>query len=274
MQLDLNIMNKQITLLLLSLVLINSCSKVKLEDIQISSKETISSYIVNDDYPLYYFLPNNYTEENKYPVIYLLDGDWHTERVAKEISQLWKNKVIPACILVGIGNSEKRFRDYTFPADKHNKGSGHADKFYMFLRDELLPHVESNYSIDSTQRIIAGHSLGGYFSLYSLFQSKNETPLFSGFIAASASISWVNGYLFGLEKQLSDKLDDLNCSLYLSVGSDEGVSTNVLIEEMYERLKNQNYPNFRAEHKVFKGKAHEGVSIPGFIEGLKFNLNK
>ena len=266
-------MNKQIILFLLSILLIISCSKEELEDIQISYKETVNSQIVNDDFPIYYFLPDSYTEKKQYSIIYLLDGDWHTERVAQEINQLWKDNEIPECILVGIGNSEERFRDYSYPADKYNEGSGHADKFYKFLRDELLPHVESNYSVDTTQRIIAGHSLGGFFTLYAMFQSENETPLFSGYIAASASIFWVDGYLFGLEEQLSDKSDDLNCSLYLSAGSDEGVSINVLIEEMYERLKSRNYPNFQTEYNIFKRKAHEGASIPGFVEGIKFNLN-
>ena len=265
-------MIKQIIFFLLSSFLINSCTKDELADIQISNKETITSQIVKDDYPIYYFLPNSYTSEKQYPIIYLLDGDWHTERIAKEINQLWKDNEIAECILVGIGNANERIRDYTYPADEYNEGSGHADTFYEFLRNELLPHVESKYSVDTTMRIIAGHSLGGFFTLYAMFQTEYETPLFGGFIAASASIFWVDGYLLGLEEKLSDKADALNCSLYLSVGSDEGVTTNILIEEMYERLKSHNYSNFETEYNVLKGKAHEGASIPGIIEGIKFNL--
>ena len=101
-------MNKQIILFLLSFLLIISCSKDKLEDIQISYEETVTSQIVNDDYTIYYFLPDSYSVEKQYPIIYLLDGDWHTERVAQEINQLWKDNEIPECILVGIGNSEER----------------------------------------------------------------------------------------------------------------------------------------------------------------------
>jgi len=267
-------MNNKICLFLSGLLLFISCSNNELENVQISFEETITSKIINDDYPIYYFLPDSYTATKRYPVIYLLDGDWHTKRVAREINQLWKENAIPECILVGIGNANERMRDYTYPADKYNKGSGHGDKYYEFLRDELLPHVESKYSIDTTRRTIAGHSLGGFFTLYAMLKEEKETPLFHGFIAASASIFWVDGYLFGLEEALANQSSDLNCSLYLSAGSDEGVSTNVLIEEMYERLKNRDYPGFQIDYNVFKGKAHEGASIPGFVEGIKFNLNR
>ena len=265
-------MTKKIFISLLSSILILSCSKDKLENIHITREATISSHIVNDNYKLYFFLPSDYNDNKKYPVIYLLDGDWHTVKVGEELNQLWKDHAVSECILVGIGNSAQRIRDYTYPADQYNEGSGHADKYYEFIRDELIPYVDSCYSTDSTQRIIAGHSLGGFFVLYAMFQSENETSTFSGVIAASPSIWWVNAYLLGVEKDYSEIHTDLPVSLFFSAGSDEGV-TNMLNSEMKERLINRGYNSFRTEQMNFENKGHEEASIPGFTEGIKFLLS-
>jgi len=269
-------MNRPIFLsLLIFTAVLFSCSKDRLEDIQITSEETFSSQIVNDDYKLYFFLPPNYSEEKSYPVIYLLDGDWHTNRVAKEINQLWKENSIPECILIGIGNSDNRARDYTYPTDNDfDANSGHADKFYEFIKKELIPHVEDNYSTDTTSRHILGHSAGGFFVLYAMLNDENPAhSVFKGYIAASPSIHWVNGYLFDMEQELSERTNDFCCSLFISTGSDEGVAVNVLAIEMYERLLNRNYIGFEIDYRNLKDKAHEGASIPGFVEGIKYTLN-
>ena len=249
-----------------------SCLDDELTEVSITHEETITSQIINDDYKLYFFLPPNYSESKEYPVVYLLDGDWHTERMANEINVMWKNNEIPECILIGIGNSNQRFRDYTYPPDKYNEGSGHADEYYEFIRDELIPYVDASYTTDTSSRIIAGHSLGGFFVLYAMFQNNSDLPLFSGIIAASPSIWWENAYLLELEQELAEKTDDLPVSLFLSAGSDEGI-TNMLDIEMRERLLNREYPSFNSNYINFKDKGHEGASIPGFVEGIKFTLN-
>jgi len=268
-------MNKQIILQIAIFILLLSCSKDRLEDVSITSEETFSSQILDDDFPLYYYLPTDFSNSNNYPIVYLLDGDWHTERIAKELNQLWKENSIPKCILVGIGNSDERARDYTYPTDNDfDKNSGHADKFYDFIKEELVPHVEENYSIDTTSRHILGHSAGGFFVLYAMFRDENlVNPLFKGFVAASPSIHWVNGYLFGMEQELSERTNDLHCSLFISTGSDEGVAINVLAIEMYERLLKRNYTGFEIDYLNLKDKAHEGASIPGLIEGIKYTFN-
>ena len=140
------------------------------------------------------------------------------------------------------------------------------------MRDELIPYIDNKYSTDTTRRIIAGHSLGGFFALYAMFQYENEPLLFSGIVAASPSIWWENAYLLKLEKQLSENRNDLPISLFLSAGSDEGV-TNMLDVEMNQRLVSRGYQHFRSKYINFKNKGHEGASIPGFIDGIKFTLN-
>ena len=223
---------------LLILFLLASCLDDELKKVSITKEEIFRSEIIKDDYSLYFYLPPGYTVNKKYPVIFLLDGDWHTERMANEISVMVSRDEIPECILVGIGNSENRFRDYSYPPEADTKNSGEGDKYYAFLKDELIPYIDDNFSTDTTSRILAGHSLGGYFVLYALMQTENGHPLFSGYISVSPSAFWSDGYIFNLEEEIATKINDLDCSLYMGVGADEGLTMNILAREIYERRGN------------------------------------
>lgn len=255
------------------LLVVSACTKEKLEDIGITKEDIITSSFVKDDYRIRYFLPPDYSADKKYPVVYLLDGDWYFDRMAREINELWESNSIPECILVGIGNSEERARDYSYPATSYDSESGGGDKFYSFITSELIPHVDSTYYTDTTKRVLAGHSYGGFFTLYAMFHYESTAPgLFSFYIAASPSIWWDNGYLFGLEKSLAQNTNHLPYHLYLSVGGDEAPMV-IYTEEMYDRLTSREYDNFYITKEIIKGKSHSAASIPGFINGLKFVLN-
>jgi len=253
-----------------------SCQNDKLPKIHFSKTESFKSQIINDSYKLYYFLPEDYNENQNYPVIYLLDGDYYAERLAQEISLLWEVNAIPKCILVGIGNSNQRDRDYTYPTDSdYDKSSGHADLFYKFLTTELMPYIENNYAVDTNSTLLLGHSLGGFFSLYAMFNDQMvNTNYFQGFVAASPAVRWAEGYLLNLEEEMAAQKETVDCSLFLSSGSDERVVFNILTIEIYERLKNRNYSGFQIDYKNYKRKPHDGTPIPTFVDGLIFYFNQ
>jgi predicted alpha/beta superfamily hydrolase len=200
-------------------------------------------------------LPANYDENTAYPVIYLLDGDWYFDDFSKELNDLIQGNTIEPCILIGIGYTsdpdQNRFRDYTFPSDEeYDIANGEADNFHLFLRNELIPNIEENYSTDPSQRVLMGHSLGGFNTLYNMFQE--GTP-FSGFVAVSSSIWWDRGYLFGLEEELSKRTRSLPFRTHISIGGDEPPSMTVLNETMIERLQSRAYTGFQLDSEFFKG---------------------
>jgi enterochelin esterase-like enzyme len=45
---------------------------------------------------------------------------------------------------------------------------GQADRFSDFLKDELIPQIESEYSTDSSKYVLMGHSLGGLNTHYTI----------------------------------------------------------------------------------------------------------
>ncbi len=119
-------------------------------------------------------LPAGYSEDQEYPVLYLLHGIGgdHNE---------WKGgvpeKVVPnaaadgnsRAMIVVMPNVRARANDAGNPADAY--GNEHVlafDNFINDLRDDLMPFIEANYSVATGKEntAIAGLSMGGREALY------------------------------------------------------------------------------------------------------------
>ncbi|MEM7370486.1 MAG: alpha/beta hydrolase-fold protein [Bacteroidota bacterium] len=232
--------------------------------------------IVGDDYRIHTFLPPNYSPDQAYPTIYLLDGDWFTEDVAKEMERMIHEKTIPSCILIGIGYPEnaglKRFRDYTFSADsEYSFQTGEAHAFYTFVEEELIPWIDQQYLTDTTKRVLMGHSLGGLNTYYHLFQFPQTS--FSGFVPVSASLWWKDTQAFALEEELKSRVAELPVQVYMAIGGDEPPSMTAINEEMVERMDSRQYSGLELEYIFYKGASHSQVPLQGFMDGLTFTLN-
>ena len=117
-----------------------------------------------------------------------------------------------------------RQRDYTFPealaADSFPL-SGGAEKFLSFIVKELIPYIDKTYRTDTSSRTIMGHSLGGYFSLFTLLtELKENSTYFGTYVAASPSLDYHNQYLL---KQFQNGLDGSAKirTLFLTLGAKE-----------------------------------------------------
>ena len=98
--------------------------------------DNISSKILNEERKIWIYLPAGALQgkpnQERYPVLYLLDGDTHFYSVAGMIHQLSTangNTVCPEMIVVGIPNTVRN-RDLTPSRDSiWNKNSGGGEKF-------------------------------------------------------------------------------------------------------------------------------------------------
>jgi len=179
----------------------------------IITERIVWSDIVNDNFKIFISLPEHYDSfrSKKYPVVYFLDGGSATfHNIMAEYMNL---RVIPDVITIGIGypGTSQRNRDYTY---------GYIN-FYHFLKDELIPQIETEFNTDSLNRTLFGHSYGGIFALLTMFQYTDfEDVLFHNLIAASPSIWWPDGQLaFTNEKDLYSQTHILPVNLYMTVGS-------------------------------------------------------
>jgi tetratricopeptide (TPR) repeat protein len=113
-------------------------------------------------------LPDDYESARlAYPVLYVLYGDQVRGYLAETVhvvDRLSEAGVIPRLIVVGIANVE-RYRDLS-PVGRRGRPSG-IDKFIEFVRDEMLPFIESEYRTKS-YRILIGPQAGAEFGMYVL----------------------------------------------------------------------------------------------------------
>src|ERR1044072_499242 len=140
--------------------------------------------------------PGYETNKLSYPVLYMTDGDAHMGHTSSTIEFLTQNGRLPDLIVVGITNTD-RTRDLT-PAKSSAKNaagelqfptSGGADNFLKFIQTELIPEIEKDYRFQP-YRILAGHSLGGLFTIHTMI---SKPGMFNSFIAVSPSLQWENG---------------------------------------------------------------------------------
>jgi len=129
---------------------------------------------VDQEYKIQVCLPPGYQKAvRNFPVLYLLDAD-KSLGMAKDVAEwlAWAGE-IPEIVIIGIAYGEgtkawwdKRSRDYAPWKDSQKVWgvwplAGGAANFLKFLRDELIPWVDSKYRTDRNDRALAGLSLGG-----------------------------------------------------------------------------------------------------------------
>lgn len=274
-------MKKHILCFLVFLPLL-SCG---IEEIVIAQSETysIKSSYTKQKYLIKILLPKDYNSTKEYPTVYLTDAFLHFNTVANNIIQL--DNVIQDVILIGIFYEDYPFSiknatnigrlramDFTYPFDQNqaNEGiiGGGGLLFYQFLKEELIPIIEQNYSTSVSQRTIAGHSLGGYFSLFQLFNFTEES-LFPNVIALSPSIYWADLNILRIEESIDRDIHHLPFKLYLGIGEQEGVQNNVLFNELVKKFSEHNYQNLKYQADRYSG-GHIHSTDKGFNKAFKY----
>ena len=184
-----------------------------------TEKRILHSEIINDDFEIYISLPYSYVNTDTiYPVFFNLDANISFGITDNVVHLGALNREIPEMIVVGIAytiqgiedwaawrcrdfrptsnpEKDKTWQDRLSQATGRNDivvASGGADKFLSFICEELIPFIESNYRVSSSDRTIAGVSASGLFTLYTLFK-KPET--FQRYFAGSPSINWDEPYM-------------------------------------------------------------------------------
>lgn len=182
-------------------------------------------------YELYIKLPENYsdTSDIKHPVIYYTDAMWHVEMLSGSAEYMLENT-----ILVGIswqldinkelleerGAHVSRYRDYSMnessnAAHQAKYQFGQAGNHLNFIRNTVIPYVESQYQTDSGSRTYFGYSLGGEFGAYILL---NEPQTFRNYVLGSPSI---RGEVPTLMEYNQNAPSSLKANVLISYGSEE-----------------------------------------------------
>lgn len=182
--------------------------------------DSLNSGFLNESREIYIQLPDGYNPEKnqKYPVVYILDGEMFLPTV-NDVQSYYSGGFTPEMVLVGISNAKNRIRDLTTSKIKEkygmpfNQENGEADNFSRFIEKELIPFIEKNYPV-TNYRTLIGHSYGGLFAIYTMV---NKPDLFANYLAIDPSLDWDNQKLVSEAKAKLSNQDYKGKSLFMSL---------------------------------------------------------
>lgn len=232
-----------------------------------------SSIVEGQNYNLFINLPRGYQDTTKrFPVVYLLDAQWDFTLLYSLYGEQYYDGFIPELIIVGItwggvnpNPDSLRVRDFSPTHVNDRVQSGGAPKFLSFLKDELIPFIDSRYRTVPGDRTLMGSSFGGLFTLYALF---NGTETFNHYILTSPYITYDNDVIYSSEKMYAEKNTSLPVKLFMAQGElEEGVTQ---FQKLVNHLKSRKYKDFSMQTRIVEHMGHSGGKAEGYTRGLQF----
>lgn len=183
--------------------------------------EFYSRYLKNERDIIVWLPPDYGASYKRYPVLYMHDGqnlfdpatsfigyDW---KVDETILRLTEENLMREIIVVGIYNTRDRLEEYNLFTEK-------GKQYSSFIRNELKPFIDANYSTFSGKEntAVMGSSLGGLCSFQLIWEHSN----IFGKAACLSNSFWVeNRAIF---KHVSSTVNmPKNIRLYLDCGDEE-----------------------------------------------------
>ncbi len=220
----------------------------------------------------------------KYPVLYLLDGDAHFHSVTGLLQFLGTgingNFLVPEMIVIAIPNTD-RTRDLTptnivrGPDGKEQpflKTSGGMGNFLKFIKNELIPHIDSGYHT-SSYRILVGHSFGGITSINALYTIP-ET--FNAYISIDPSLWYDNQLLLKKAKDYFSKSRLENKFLFIGQANTiqpGDSSRNLHFESILQFngiMESFNESGIHYKYKYYSDDDHGSVPLIAEYDALRF----
>jgi predicted alpha/beta superfamily hydrolase len=244
-------------------------------------------------------LPDGYTKEHPpYPVLYAADANAEFGTAVETARLLSFSKEIPDLVIVGIGypnrgqgfkaSNAERTLDFTPTADPAwvresvkdslaqglppAEASGGAAAFLSFIRGELVPSVERTYNVSHQDRAWFGHSFGGLFGAYVLF---NNEGLFQRFVIGSPSLWWNNRAIFSAEESFAASRKPLPARVFFSVGLLEQRMAPQMpmvtdLRAFVDRIQRRHYQDLAFQAHFFDDETHGSVVPATISKGLRF----
>lgn len=259
------------------------CNAQTNNKITIGLIDNINSKILNEKRDFWVYVPhsdqNGKSAKQRYPVVYLLDGDEHFYSVIGLTNHLGINAISPEMIIVGILNTD-RTRDlmptHVDPDSSIEDGSsvrfsGGGD-FMAFIEKELMPHIDSIYPTEPYKMFI-GHSSGGLTVMNTLIQ---HPKLFNSYVAIDPSMTEDNKILLQASKSKLATKDFKGNSLFLGIANTMGAgmdTTNVkrdtdrstehirAILELSKYLSGNSQNQLKYKSKYYSEESHNSIPL-------------
>ncbi len=173
-------------------------------------------------------LPPDYDKDKTYPVFFLTDGIWRFGN-CPELRKCMENGEAAPVILVSLY--------YSYDITDPDQGMRYEDlvinreQLLDFITDNLMPYLCENYNIDCGNSTLYGHSDGGVFTHYALFNSDQyENQPFGHYIIGSPALWGLKHYneyegisndIYMNDYDYFDRNKKLDKTVFLCAGSQE-----------------------------------------------------
>jgi len=229
--------------------------------------DSIYSTVLKEQRSIKVLLPEAYKagSTDRYEVIYITDGEWAMSPFSFIYKFAQDENYVPPAIIVAIPNryidkANQRDRDFLPVHVPEPAISGGADNFLHFIKNELIPYIDSKYPTNKSNSIY-GHSYGGLFALYALL---TEPQVFESFYATDPPFGWNSDYLM---KMAAEKLKTLPAEKTLWIA---GRSENSDIGRLDSILRRVAPENLHWKAETYPNEKHNSVRLKAMYDGIKF----
>ena len=234
----------------------------------------IASKAFQATHDLSIWLPSDAAPGTRYPVLVFLDAEEKGQfrSALANVQFLIDRQLIPPIMVVGVPYHANRTHELT-PAATGSSArdfptAGGADRTMQFIADELLPWTDAHYPT-LPLRLLAGHSFGGLFALYTMV---TRPEVFRLVIAMSPGLQWNDG---ALVPELAAKIAadaQHSRTLFLTSGGLEPVidrPTTAFAARLTTLLDSVHTGRLRFERREYPRDGHSMTPLPGLVDGLR-----
>ncbi|MDG3581164.1 alpha/beta hydrolase-fold protein [Galbibacter pacificus] len=218
--------------------------------INIGVNHVIKSSILKEDRVIQIYTPDGYSgSKQKYPVLYILDGQWYfLSGVAIQKAFHNSPRAIPEMIVVGI-NTSNPLRRKLFGTE--------SEKFTDFLMNEVIYYIESNYRINE-ERVIFGWEDAAYYISGLILEKGN---VFDGAIISDGG--------YATEDQVNGFASKKDVYLFMA-NSKKDIYYIDSTEAFHEILKEASPERLIWKYDLFNDEVHESLAHLAIYKGLKY----
>ena len=226
--------------------------------------ETFQSSKLGEERQLKIQLPRGYSSDKDkiYPVFIVLDGDYMFEAVAGNVDYYSYWEDMPACIVVGVNQEEKRFDDCMY-SEQNSLPTETGAAFFEFIGMELMPYIEKTYR-GGNFRVAVGHGETANFINYYLLKPQS---LFQGYISISPELApQMMEYLPEVMGKIQSKT-----FYYLANTDNDSKSLKSMTDALNTDISGIENKNLKYNFDSFEGPSHYSVpthAIPNAIENI------
>jgi predicted alpha/beta superfamily hydrolase len=218
------------------------------------NREVVPSEILQGEQNIQVYLPKGYENTTKrYPVKYILDGQWFFMNGVAIQETLRGEAILPEMIVIGIDLIDRPYRDSLL--------NNHWDQYISYIDKELVPFIDSSFRT-TQERILFGWENNAFLATELLL---SESSQFSCVIASNG------GHMNDQMNIAFNKYGGNEGKKYLFIAnSTKDIYTISYSEQLTEKLRENNFDQLIWEYKLFNNEVHESLPYLSLYKGLRF----